>query len=281
MYYVQETDKPNFLWNLFNIVRLEENKIILPIGKEKITSKKAEKLAKKTKKILEKTNCNKLILSKLIKKQEDYKNYLYTYDLDIVEGKWLFEVLSYQSLEYVVNKKKMKKEETQVSILINEITDNILGNIRRIVSQYKRVNIVTNHLEKFKKIEEQILKQEGIMITVSNNKRKSLLKSKIILNVDFPTELINKYNLYEEAIIINLKGNVRIEKKRFNGININDYKIVFTNSEEFNYIQNDLYDQKDVYEAQIYQKQPFEYIEKKIKKDQVKIIQLLGNRTIL
>ena len=282
MYYVQEADKPNILLNLFNIIRLEEDKIILPITmQEEINPKKARKLAQKTKKILDETTCNKIILSKEIKKQKNYKNYLYSNNIDIVDGKWLFEVLSAKSLEYIINKKNMKKEETQVSILVNEMTDNILENIRQIVQEYKRVNIVTNHIEKFKKIEEEILRKDGIMINVNNNKRKSLIKSKIILNVDFPTELINKYNIYDEAIIVNLKGNVKINKKRFNGMNINNYQISFYNSEEFDYDKSNLYEQKDIYEAQIYQKQPFEYIERKIKRDKVKIIQLVGNRTTL
>lgn len=282
MYYVQEADKPNILLNLFNIIRLEEDKIILPITvQEEINLKKARKLAQKTKKILDETTCNKIILSKEIKKQKDYKNYLYSNNIDIVDGKWLFEVLSAKILEYVINKKNMKKEETPVSILVNEMTENILENIKQIVREYKRVNIVTNHIEKFKKIEEEILKKDGIMINVNNNKRKSLIKSKIILNVDFPTELINKYNIYDEAIIVNLRGNVKINKKRFNGMNINNYQIVFYNSEEFDYDKSNLYEQKDIYEAQIYQKQPLEYIERKIKRDKVKITQLVGNRTTL
>ena len=282
MYYIQETDKPNFLLNLFNIIRLKEDKLILPItAQEEINNKKARKLAKKTKEILDVTNCNKVILSKEIKKQENYKNYLYSNNIDIVDGKWLFEVLSAKILGYIINKKNMKKEETQVSILINEITDNILENIKQIIKEYKKVSIVTNHIEKFRKIEEDILRKEGIMINVNNNKRKSLTKSKIILNVDFPTELINQYNIYDEAIIVNLKGNVKINKKRFNGMNINDYQITYNSYEEFDYEKNNLYDQKDIYEALIYQKQPFEYIERKIKKDKVKIIQLVGNRTIL
>ena len=282
MYYVQEADKPNILLNLFNIIRLEEDKIILPITvQEEINLKKARKLAQKTKKILDETTCNKIILSKEIKKQKDYKNYLYSNNIDIVDGKWLFEVLSAKILEYVINKKNMKKEETPVSILVNEMTDNILENIKQIVREYKRVKIVTNHIEKFKKIEEEILRKDGIMINVNNNKRKSLIKSKIILNVDFPTELINKYNIYDEAIIVNLRGNVKINKKRFNGMNINNYQIVFYNSEEFDYDKSNLYEQKDIYEAQIYQKQPFEYIERKIKRDKVKITQLVGNRTTL
>ncbi len=281
MYYVQESDNPNSILNRLNIVRLKQDKIILPIQKEKISSKKARKLAEKTKKILKKTNCHKLILSKEIKRQEDYKNYLYTYSIDIVEGKWLFGILSYQLLEYIISKKNIKKEETTVSILVNDISDPILENMKQIIKEYKRVNVVTQHFEKFKKIEEQILKQEGIMINISNNKKKSISKSKIVLNVDFPTELINQYNLQEDAIIINLRGNVKINKKRFNGININDYEISFRDREDFEYDKNNLYDKKDRYEARIFQNQPFSYIEKKLKKDQVKIVKLIGNRTII
>lgn len=281
LYYVQETDKPNFLFKLFSMIRLQEDKIILPIGKEKIKSKKAEKLAEKTKRILEKTNCNKIVLSKTMKTQEIYKNYLYSYNLNIIEGRWLFEVLSRQILEYIIKKEKMKKEETRLSILVNEITDNFLENMKEIVKQYKSVNIVTNHIEKFKRIEEKILQEDGIMITVTNNKKKSLAKSEIILNVDFPTELINQYYIYEEAIIINLRGNVKINRKRFNGININDYKMEFNYFDEFDYDKNNLYDKKDIYEAQIYQKQPYQEIIKRIKKDQVKIVGLIGNKTVL
>ena len=135
--------------------------------------------------------------------------------------------------EKIGGKKNMKKEEVSISILVNDINDNILENIKEIVKEYKKINIVTNHIEKFKKIEKQILEKEGIMLVISNNRRKSLLKSKIILNIDFPTELINKYQIYEEAIIVNLKGNVKIEKKRFNGININDYEICFKYEDEF------------------------------------------------
>lgn len=281
MYYIQEADKPNFLLKLFDIVKLQEDKIILPIGKEKIKDKKAEKLARKTKKILDKTNCKKLVLSKTIKKMENYKNYLYSYNFSIVEGKWLFEALSTQVLEYIINKEQIKKEETGVSVLVNEITDICLENIKEIIQQYKSVNIVTNHIEKFRKIEEKILQEEGIMITVTNNKKKSLAKSKLILNVDFPTELINQYCVYEEAIIINLRGNVKINKKRFNGVNINDYNIEFNYLDEFDYDKDNLYEKKDIYEALIYKKQPYKDIKYKIQRDKVRIVELFGNKITL
>ena len=281
MYYIQEIDKPNFLFSFFNIVKLEDDKIILPIANnEKITLKKAQKLAKNTNKILKKAHGNQVVVSKLIKNQEEYLNYLNSYNIRIVQGKWLFELLANDVLEYIVDKKRLKKEQIKVSILVNDMSDIMLENIKQIIRQYKRVNIVTNHLERFKKLEEQVL-EEGIMITVSNNKKKSLAKSEIILNVDFPTKLINKYNLYEQAIIVNIKSDVEINKKRFNGININDYEIQFKDFEDFDYDKDNLYDKKDLYEVMSYKKQPYIYIRRKVISDKVKIIKLVGNRSVL
>jgi len=274
LYYIHETDKPNKIMKKLNIVKLLDNKIILPINAEEITQKQAEKLAFKTKNILLKTNSNKVIVSKRIKEKEQYINYLNSYNINIIDGRWLFEILSYDVLEYIIRKNKIKKEETQISITINEVSDNILQNIRKIIKEYKRVNIITNHISNFKNIEKQILDEEGIMIVITNNKRKSLSKSKIILNVDFPTELINKYNIYEEAIIINLQGNVKINNKRFNGININDYEITYSNEDMYfeNYNIIEKYYKKDIYESLIYIKQPFNNLMKKSKKIKLRLL---------
>lgn len=277
MYYIQEDDKPNFIAKTFNIIKLEGDKIIIPINtNEKIEEKKAEKLVQKTKKILDKAISKKIILSQKIQEQEEYKNRLYRYNFDIIEGKWLFEVLACQALDYILEKKKMKKQDTAIAILVNDLSENMLANIRKIAKEYKRVNIVTNHIEKFKKIEKQILEQDGIMITVGNNKKKGIAKTKLILNIDFPSELINQYNIYENAIILNIRGNVRITKKRFNGISINDYEIKFKETEQIDYDKINKYKNYELYEAQINKKQPFQEIIKQLEKDKVKITQLVG-----
>ena len=52
-----------------------------------------------------------------------------------------------------IKKKEMKKEETKITILVNDLSENMLANLRKIAKEYKMVNIVTNHREKFKKIE--------------------------------------------------------------------------------------------------------------------------------
>lgn len=221
LYCIQETDKPKKINKIFNIIKLEQNRIILPITKNeiengKLSQKKAQILAKKITNKLAKTMGNNIILSKEIKKQKNLVNYLYSQNVNIIDGKWLFGILSDEAITYAVNKKKMKKEKLNVSILVNDLEDYVLENIKLIVRKYKRVNIVTNHLEKFKKIEKEILEKDGIMVTVTNNKKKSLAKSNVILNYDFPTELINKYKICDEAIVINVKQNVSINSKRFN-----------------------------------------------------------------
>lgn len=281
MYYIQETDKPNPITKLFNIVQVKGDKLILPIGQEEIKTKKAERLAQKTIKILEKTNSKKVVLSKQISKQEEYTNFLHSYGAKIIEGKWLFKALTLKVLDYIVEKKRLKKEELQISILINEIEPNMLENIKEIVKQYKRINIVTNHFEKFKKIEQQIFDEYGIMITVTNNKKKSLSKSQLILNVDFPKELINKYRIFEETIIVNLCGNVAISSKRFNGVNIIDYEIDYTSDEEFDFDKNNLYDKKKIYEAHTYTNRTFDYLQKQFLNDKVKIRHLQASNSIL
>ena len=198
-----------------------------------------------------------------------------------MDGKWLFEVLCIKVLDYLINKKQIKKEEIKISILVNDLSSNMLENIKQIAKEYKRVNIVTNHIEKFKKIEKQLLEQDGTMITVVNNRRRGIAKSDIILNVDFPSELVNKYNIYEKAYIINLKGNVKIEKKRFEGVNINDYDITFKSLNVIDYEKQEKYKNAEIYEAQINKRQTFKDILRQLEKDEVEVTKLIANHIVL
>lgn len=113
------------------------------------------------------------------------------------------------------------------------------------------------------------------MITVTNNKKKSLKNAKIILNIDFPKETINKYNIFDEAIIVNLDGDVKIDKKRFSGININNYEI------ENDFKFSDKFYTKDIFESKIYKKTTFTNIREEIKKSDLKIKELVGNNGII
>jgi hypothetical protein len=283
LYYIQEVDKPNWLFKFFNIIKLERNTIILPINEQENNEKKLAKLAFKTNKILQVANSKKVILSKKVKSFNQYVNCLYTYNIDIVDGKWLCEVLSIDIMEYLLKKINIKNKDVKLSILVNDLSDIMLENIKIFAKKYKNINIVTNHIEKFKNIEEDFLEKDGISITVTNNKKKSLIRSNIIINVDFPTELINKYKIYERSIILNLKGNVNITQKRFNGLNIKDYEINFANNNidiEYDY-EKEKYFKKEIYEANLYKKQPYKEIRNRIKREKIEIIKLVAQNTII
>ena len=264
MFYIQKNDKPNCIEKTFNIIKMQENKLFLPIT-AKTSEKQIEKLAQKTKKIISKySNSKKIVISKNLQEEITYINYLNSYGLDISDGRWLYEILATDIIKYIIEKKKIKKEETTISILINDLTEIELENIKILAENYKNLNIVTNHIEKFKKLEDKFM-ENGIMITISNNKKKSLMKSKIILNIDFPNELINKYMI-----------------KRFNGFMVNNYEIDFRDDikSEENLFGDEFY-LRDVYESRLYKKQTFSDIRNILKKDGVNIKKVYLSNSVL
>ena len=274
MFYIEKNDKPTWIEKIIPIIKVENNTIKLPY-KENINQNKIEKLAQKTKKVLEKNSTSqKVVLSKEIQKENLYINYLNTYGLKIQDGRWLFEILITDIIEYIINKKNLETSKLKISMLINDITDFEIENIKLLAKKYKNLNIVTNHIEKIKKIEEELLEKEGIMITVTNNRKKSLVKSDIIYNVDFPEEILNKYVIKDDAIIINLRGKMEIKKKRFNGIIINNYEINLRDDKKDEKMISKKYYFRDIYQAELYQKQGFNNLKEKVKKDNVRVSKL-------
>jgi len=274
MFYIEKNDKPNKIQDRLNLIKLQENVIKLP-NIENIKEKNIEKISKKTRKIIDKhSTSKKVIISKELQKNEQYINYINSSGIQIQDGRWLFKILITKIVDYIIDKKHIEK--AYISILVNDINDIEIANIKNIAKKYKSVNVVTNHIEKLKNIEKQ-LEEEGIIITVTNNKKKSLMKSNIILNFDFPKELINKYRINENAIIVNTKGKIKINQKRFNGLNIHNYEINFREDKKDEKALNNKYYLKDLYEAEIYKKQRLEEILKKIQVDKVEINKLFLN----
>lgn len=277
MFYIEKNDKPNFIERKLKLIKIKDNTIKLPIS-EKLKEKQIEKIAIKTKKIIEKySNSKKIVLSKELQNEEIYINHLNTYGMEISDGEFLFEVLLPDITQYIIDKKKLEKDKIVISILINDLTDIEFENIKTLSKKYKAVNIVTNHVEKFKKLEKSLDEDEGIIISVTNNKKRSLMKSQVILNVDFPNELINKYSIKEDAIIVNIKVKTKINNKRFNGLNIKDYEIDFRDDKKCNKAFQNKYYLKDLYEAQLYKRQRINDIKEKLKIDDVVIKKLILN----
>lgn len=277
MLFIEKKENPNIIERKFKIITVQNNYIRLPIIGS-TNDKQIEKIAQKTVKIInKKSNSKKVILSKEMLKEQIYINYLNTYGVEISDGRWLFEVLATDVIKYIIDKKKLENEKIIISVLINDLTNVEYENINILAKKYKTINVVTNHIEKFKKLEDKLLNEDGITITLTNNKKKSLLRSQIILNVDFPNELINKYSINEDAIIINIHGKVKIDKKRFNGLNVNNYEIDFRDDIKENIDAVDSFYLKDIYESELYKREGFYSIRERLVRDNVIIKKLYLN----
>ena len=279
MFYIEKNDKLNLLAKILNIIELDDNVLKLPIVDEKeYGEKEMRRLAKRTYKIISNnSNSKKIVLSKDIYSLDILINYLNSYGLEISDGRWLFRILIPEVVYYLLEKNLIGSSinDLRLSFLINDLSDMEIENIKILSKKIKSINIVTNHVEKFRRIVKELSDKEGIIIPIINNKRKSLVKSDIIINIDFPSELINKYNISDDAVIINARGKIKINKKRFNGLVIYDYDLDYRYDKKEEQSLNDKYYLKDIYESEIYKKQPIKEIRTILKKDKVVINKLV------
>ena len=182
---------------IFNIVEFSEDNgkttITLPLFKSnKIRNKKIIKIAKRINKKLYDNNIENVVLSNYLEENEILKQKLYCQNINILDGRYLFYLLIPEIIEYILKRQKVKLQNGEVTLLINDFTQNNAKIITYIAQNVKRVNIVTNHSNKFKKIEDYLYNELGVILNITNNKSKSLSNANLIINIDFPEEIINK-----------------------------------------------------------------------------------------
>lgn len=271
-FFIIKADKPNKINSIFNLITIKEDIIIVP---NKIKEKNINKIAKKIYRLCMKNELNAIVLSKEIKRKNTLVNAIESCNINIFDGRWLAEYMISNIADYIVAKKEWQKEKIEITILANQASDIVLENLKIFAKQYKKINIVTNHINNFKKIEDKLYSEYGILITVTNNKRKSLVKSELIVNFDFVDERLNKYNICDNAVIVSLFDKIKIRKKRFNGIIINDYELKSKKAEDiFNIMRLKAYDLKDLAEEMLYRKDSFYNIRKDISKELYEIKKL-------
>ena len=233
---------------LLKKVTLKNNKIFININLEKASLKSKIKIVKKIKNILESQKVRQLCIEKNLKNDIQFINLLYSNNINICTPKWFFKQKTDEIISQVL--KDQKREETEIFICVNEVDSQVENYIYKFAKEFKTTNIVTNHIGKFKRIEEKLYEEDGILINLSNNRRKSLLKAKLILNIDFPKEVMNEFAIYDNSTIINWDDNLKIKKKRFCGKIIEEINLdISENSEVAEFIKrNNLenYDERDV-----------------------------------
>ena len=212
--------------NIFNIITKKEiedcNVWILPI-QEKYSDNEINSLLKK----LTKNSENTFILSKDLENTHIYK-LMNLYNIKYLKGEKLKIFLSIKMLEYVNNIQNNDFKNIEVTILVNDVFELNVYIIEKLSKLVKSIKVVSPSIYKFKNLEEKLYNEYGIAIQFSNSYRKSLAKSKYIINLDFNQIDINEYDIFNKAIIINcMEDNIKIKSKLFNGIVINSCNIKF------------------------------------------------------
>ena len=233
------------------MISIENRKMFLrkiKIKDEKFyISKLDKKVAKKLIKKFKKYNIKRIVCDKQIMKNEQFLNYLYAENIIIYNGKVLFKNIIKNIFDYF-KENKIELEKMNVAILANENSKNNMNIIYLASNTFRSISIITNNSNKFRKIEKE-LEKDGITINISNNKKKSLKKVEFIINIDYPNELINKFNINENAIILNIEEKIKIDNDKFKGKNINNYEIDFENE----FLEYEMFDKNLIYEAKYFE----------------------------
>lgn len=217
-----------FVWKMVKTLNLilkkeiKENKKIyfIPnIEKENVYKKICKKLEK------EKTQTQKIQII-LSKKLKQYKEYLKQYK--IVDGKQSFINAVEEILLKVLEEKPLQIQD--IYILTSKYCEQSISIIKKLAPKVKTMNIITKEIEKYKILEE-MLGEKGVAICVANNKKKSLRRAKIIINIDLSKEELSKYTIFRNAMIINIAQDKLTNLKGFEGIIVQDIEICLEKNE--------------------------------------------------
>jgi len=265
--------------HIFNIItkkKNEENEIWVLPTKEEFYRKEIEYILKK--KVL--NSENKFLVSKKLKEKQINK-IMQEYNIQYISEEKIKKFLLIDILNYITNIQNKKISDVDLTILVNNSSNLNIYLIEQLAKLVKTMKIVSSNIYKFKKIEEKLFDEYGIAIQFSNSYKKSLEKAKIIINLDFLETEINEYDIFDKAIIINcIDDYIKIKSKRFEGITINSYEIEFNPKNNYALMQSELkhnYTNLSLYASIIEKEENFLKIFEYIKKDNLNIVNLIGN----
>ena len=283
-YIKQEKIESGFFQKILGIEikKFDNNYIIAISNKNKI---------KILAKYIEKLNIDTLVFSKELDNSFKYEIglLLNKKNINILNGKKLMQYMDFEIVKYILNKQNTTMEQEDIYIVFKKSQEIDLNFLKRFIQSFKTTNIVTNDIERLKKVQDNLLENDGILIAVSNNKKKALKRAKYIINVNLNKEELEKYVINRNSIIISLQENVKYDNPSFDGININYFNISCPDEyvEKFEQIGNleTDFDLVKLYESILLcrsmQKLKLEEVYTKINKDDIKITELIGNNGVI
>lgn len=276
--YIKEEKQNKKLFKRIEIRNFDNNYIII------IHDKNSNKIKQKLAKYIIKLNIDSLVFSKELDNSfKDEICMILQKKVKILNGKKLMELMEFDIVKYIFDKTNRKMKDEEIYIVFKKDDKLNLNFLQPFIENFRVINIVTNDVEKLTNIQNNLLADEGILISVSNNKKKALKRAKYILNVNLTKTELEKYKINRDAVIVNIKEDVMYDNVGFDGININYFSIECpdeyieqfeTIGENFDVVK--MYESRLIYDVLQRAGQLNENMYKKIKQDNIKITGLIG-----
>ena len=273
--YIKEEKKTNF----FQGVEID-NYVIT------IYDKKKNRVKNKLVKYINKFKIDTLVFSEDLKEyKEEICKMMQDY-IVVINGRKVMEFLQFDIMKYILEMQNKDIRQEEVYIIFKKDNSLDLNFLKIFIENFRMTNIVTNDLERLKNVQDNLLYNDNILISVSNNKKKALKRAKYILNVNLSKEELEKYRINREAIIVNIKEDVQYDDISFAGINVRYLEIEFPDEylERFERLGTK-FDNVKLYESVLLKermdKRKMEEVQERIKNDGVRVTALIGNNGIL
>lgn len=217
-----------------------------------------------------------VVLSNYLEGIEEVKRMLNSSKISFIEGERIANYFLPEVLEYIAKMTKEEMQKQEITVLVEKKTGDIEKIIVELATKVKRIQIVTPNIAQFERLENELEMKFGIACTINNNKRKSLAKSKIIINFNVPKDEVNQFHINPYAIIIDINQKIKIESKSFCGIHIYDYQMEV----DIPNVDANIFEIKKQYEAKFIGNS-YETIRNVIREENAKIVNLIGRKGMI
>ena len=257
------------IMNYFGVILKKDNELVLAAVENDIVN---PRMLNKLYKILEFYNKKDLVCADRLMNNKEFLSRLKKRSYNVLDGSWLKSHLCELIIRKIAYIKNCLTSDFEISVLAKAKNDCNENFILMIAKECKLLNIITEDIKLFSDIERK-LEDDGILINVSTNKDKGLIRSHIIVNFDFTEEDLCdcKFN----GILVQL-NNKKFERKK--GITITGCRLRLPIVKSFNYLcNNNHFTDEIIYESNIFYKTSYENIKKILKRDNIQIRYFIGN----
>lgn len=246
-----------------------------------LISKLNQKTFKKLDKIFKTDVTKNVCVCDLLKENEEFVDFLEARNLNIMNGKWLFGYLVSDISEFICHKLDVTPEAQEISVAVNEPNALVFETIKKLSDKVKNINIITNKIRKFEKLEKDVYEKNGLLLNVTNNFKKAGLKSRIIFNFDFDEKSFNKIIFLPDATIVNLQKYIAVKQSNFHGRMVDFYSVNLPRKYQKIYSRLRNFNSSILYESFIYKKTCAQNIWNEIQNDKVEIIILESQNKVV